>query len=244
MIYHRFALITFLGFFVCKQAAAQQLNVLRGVVSKQGSTDRIAGVLIKNTRTAELKISDNTGLFNIKAFVNDTLLFSKTGYADQKIPVTSTGDIIVSLQPVISLAEVEIKDKSKQQEIKDVITSYRSKGIYYNGDPPLSAFSPFGGSPITGLYELFSKGTRDEKHFIKVSKEDTEAAAVNRRYTKKLVKQVTALPDSDVVKFMQQYTPSFEDLKEWNDYDLVSHIKKYLSYFIQRKDAVKLQKLY
>ena len=244
MRHNRFALCTILSFFICKQVWAQQLDTIRGIVSKQGSTERIAGVLIKNTRTSELKISNNTGLFLIRAFIGDTLLFSKKEYADQKIPVTSANDITVSLQPVIKLAEVTVKDKSKQQEVNDIINAYRSKGIYYNGNPPLSAFSPFGGSPITGLYELFSKDTRDEKHFIKVSKEDTEEAAVNRRYTKKLVKQVTALPDSDVVKFMQQYTPSFEDLKEWNDYDLVSHIKKYLSYFIQRKDAVKLQKLY
>ena len=232
--------------FLClvEIVSAQELVTISGIIARSSNTERIAGVLVKNIRTGELKISTNTGLFTIKAFVGDTISFSKADYADQRLPVTSTADMTVFLQPIIKLQEVTIKEKSKQQEIKDVVNTYRSKGIYYDGKPPLSAFSPFGGSPLTGLYELFSKGTKDEKHFIKVSKEDAEASAVNQRYTKKLVKQVTALPDSDVVKFMQQYSPSFQDLKEWNDYELIKHIKNYLGYFVKRKDAIKLQKLY
>ena len=241
---HKFYLLALLLFCVCHPVEAQELINISGIISQSAGAERVAGVLIKNTRTGELKISGNTGTFVIKAFIGDTLLFSKANFADKKIPVASANDITVLMQPVIKLEEVTVKEKTKQQEIKDVVNTYRSKGIYYDGKPPLSAFSPFGGSPLTGFYELFSKDTKDEKHFIKVSKEDAEASAVSRRYTKKLVKQVTALADSDVVKFMQQYTPSFEDLKEWNDYELIKHIKKYLMYFVKRKDEIKLQKLY
>ena len=71
--------------------------------------------------------------------------------------------------------------------------TYRSKGLYFDGRPPLWLFSPFGGSPLTAFYELFSQDARNERHFIKFSKDEMEAIAVDRRYTKALVKQVTNL---------------------------------------------------
>ena len=73
---------------------------------------------------------------------------------------------------------------------------------------------------------------------------EMEAIAVNNRYNKPLVKRVTNLSDADVEKFMQQYTPSYEDIQQWNDYDLISHIKKYLVYFNKHKDGIPEQKLY
>jgi len=73
---------------------------------------------------------------------------------------------------------------------------------------------------------------------------ELEAIAVSNRYNKTLVKRVTNLSDTDVAKFMQQYSPSYEDIQQWNDYDLISHIKKYLVYFNKHKDGIPEQKLY
>jgi len=157
--------------------------------------------------------------------------------------VGNAGDLAIYLQPVIQLGEVTIKGQTKRQELNEVVNTYRSKGLYFDGKPPVWLFSPFGGSPITGFYELFSKDAANERRFIRFSKNEMEASEVDRRYTKDLVKSVTKLPDDEVQKFMITFRPSYEDMKEWNDYQLIQYIKKNFAYYQKNKDRPS-QKLY
>jgi len=185
-------------------------------------------------------MSDELGGFTIKTAIGDTLLFSKEGYGSLKQVVVSAADMVVYMQPIVSLKQVTIQGESSKQELNDVTNTYRSKGLYFDGRPPFMAFIA---SPLTAFYELFSQDAANERHFIKFSKNEQEAIAVDGRYTKELVKRVTGLPDDEVIKFMQQYRPSYEDIQGWNDYELISHIKRYLSYYNKHKDGVADQKL-
>ena len=70
---------------------------------------------------------------------------------------------------------------------------------------------------------------------------------VDKRYTKELVKSVTKMSSNDEVeKFMVAYRPSYDNMKEWNDYQLIQYIKKSYNYYLKIKDRpeAKLQKLY
>jgi len=225
-------------------ASAQHEVALSGMIYKKSSSERIAQVTVTDMRSLSTMVSDELGVFNIKVAMGDTLVFNKNGYTQLKVTISSLNDMFIYMQPIVHLDEVTIKAKSAQQEMNDVVNTYRSKGLYFDGKPPITAFLPFGGSPITGFYEMFSRDAANERRFIRFSKSEMEAIQVDKRYNKQLVKRVTALPDSDVVKFMQQYTPSYEDIKEWNDYELISHIKKYLEYYNKHKDGMPLQKLY
>jgi hypothetical protein len=223
---------------------AQKVITINGMIYRYKTSDRIAQATVTDLKSGIIMMSDELGAFNIQASVGDTLVFNRVDYSQQKLAVKGPVDMIIYMQPIIQLAEVAIKAQSKQGELNDVVNTYRSKGLYFDGKPPLLIFNPFGGSPITGFYELFSKDARDERHFIAFAKDEEEASQVDRRYTKALVKQVTALPDTDVVKFMHQYKPSYEDMKQWNDYELISHIKKYLEYYKGHKNGVPVEKLY
>ena len=189
-------------------------------------------------------MSDELGGFTIKAAIGDTLLITKYDFASQKRIVVDTGDLPVYMQPVIELNGVTIKEETKKKELNDVMKEYHSQGIFNDGKSlPLWEFI---NSPLTGFYNLFGKGPADARRFAAFSKNELEATEVNRRYTKELVKSITKLPDDDVVKFMQVFTPSFEDIKEWNDYQLIMYIKKSFAYYQKNKDRPqpKLQKLY
>jgi hypothetical protein len=220
---------------------AQQTFTLNGIFFKKSTDERIASATVTDMKTQVIMMSDELGGFNIQTSKGDTLLFKKSGYTDQKQVVTGSADIAVYMQPIIVLQQVTIKGQSTKQELNDVTNAYRSKGLYFDGRPPLMAFI---GSPLTAFYELLSTDAANERHFAKFSKNELEAIQVNKRYTPELVKEVTKLPDDEVIKFMQQYTPSYEDLKGWNDYDLISHIKHYLEYYKSHKNGVQLQKLY
>lgn len=220
---------------------AQQALSINGVIFKQDAADRISQATITDMQSQVIMMSDELGGFTIKASKGDTLIFNKNGYTPQKLAVSGPGDMAVYMQPARVLPEVAVKAESPKNELDDVKNVYRSKGLYFDGNPPWTAFLL---SPLTAFYELFGTDAKNERHFAQFSKNETEAIEVDKRYTHDLVKRVTGLPDEDVTKFMQQYRPSYEDMKAWNDYDLIAHIKKYLIYFKKHKDGIPVQKLY
>ncbi len=225
----------FIPFFVVCSASAQQEFTVNGVLYKLNTSDRISQAVITDQKSNVVMMSDELGGFNIKVSKGDTLLINKAGFMPQKTVVAGAGDLLVYLTPGKQLAEVTIKEKSDKQEMADVVNTYRSKGLYFDGKP--SAWAAIN-SPLTALHELFGRDAINERHFIKFTKDEAEGAEIDRRYTRQLVKRVTALSDDDVTKFMQQYRPSYEDMKQWNDYDLINHIKRYLVYFNKHKDDV------
>lgn len=216
-------------------ASAQQVLTIHGVTARKETTDRVAQVLIKNLHSGDLMMSDELGGFTIKAQVGDTLLFKKDEYTDQEVVVINASELPVYLQPVVHLSTVTVQGQSTKQALNSVMSDYRKQGTFFDGKPPALIFLPFGGSPITGLYELFGKTPRDAKHFAAYAKNEQEAAAIDRRYNVAFIKRVTAAPDTEATKFMQYYTPSYEDIQAWNDYDLARQVKKRYDYYEANK---------
>jgi hypothetical protein len=226
-------------------ANAQQLLLsIKGVIFKKDASERISQALITDLKSQVVMMSDELGGFSIKASPGDTLLVTKNLFTPQKIVVINADDLAIYMQPVRELKEVTIKEQTKKQELNEVMGQYRSQGIYNDGKS--LPFWQFVNSPITGLYNLFGKTSGEARHFAEYSKNELEAIEVDKRYTKELVKSITKLPDDEVDKFVQTFRPSYEDMKEWNDYQLIMYIKKEFAYYQKNKNRpeVKLQKLY
>jgi hypothetical protein len=237
---YKFVTIIMLCLSFLVKAHAQQTFVVRGVISRSVSVERIAQVLITNLRSRDIKMSDELGWFSIDASIGDTLVFNKLNYTDQRIVITAKADIPVYMQPVIVLDQVTINGQTKRQELNEVMGDYRKQGIYYNGKPPVLSFLT---SPLTGIYELFGKGPSNARRFANFSKGELEYAEIRRRYSVALVARVTNTSDTVAKKFMEYYTPSYEDLKGWNDYELIKQIRKSYEYYDKSADKEKLQQL-
>jgi len=224
-------------------ASAQQLFTVKGIIFKKNTPITISQAVVSNLsrKNIAMAMSDELGDFHIQAEMGDTLVFKKVDYAVQTMVVQSHVDMSVYLQPIIHLNEVNIKDISKTQEMNDVLDDYKKKGQYYTLNP--NAWS-IANSPITGLYELFGKGPAEAKKFRQYTIEEQERAAVSKRYTKKLVQQVTNMPENEVTDFMLAFTPSYADIQSWNDYDIINYIKRSYEYFQSNKNSLKIQKLY
>ena len=222
------------------EAKAQESFVLKGVISRNISVERLAQVLVTNLRTKNVMMSDELGWFSINAAIGDTLLFNKSNYTDLKVVVKEKGDIPVYMQPVIQLDQVTINGQSKKQELNDVMKDYHRQGIYYNGKPPVLSFLT---SPLTGLYELFGKGPGQARRFAAFSKGELEFAEVRRRYNRAMVMRVTNADSATAKGFMEYYTPSYEDLKQWNDYELIKQVKRNFEYYEKAPDRKQLEQL-
>ncbi|UOE49380.1 hypothetical protein MTO98_33850 [Mucilaginibacter sp. SMC90] len=210
---------------------AQQRTPLHGLISASDST-KISGAKIINKTSKDSTISDNTGGFCIRAIIGDTLCISKQGYTSFKLSIANVKYLEAKLQRVVDLSEVTIRAKSVRQEQMEVIDQYRSKGIYYNGKPPLSAYLPLpGGTPLTVLHELFGGDTKREKRFIQNAEKERETIEINRRFNVPLVSKMTGLTGRKLNDFMDVYRPDYQKCKRWSDYEAITYIKKcYNSY--------------
>jgi hypothetical protein len=236
----RFTLQLLVCFCFVLNASAQEFT-LKGVTSKKNTPERLGQVMIKNLKTNAVIMSDDLGWFSIKVSVGDTLSFSKEKYTPQKIEVLNNSDMPVYMQPQIVLSEVKITGQTKRQEVAEIMGDYRKQGTFYNGKPPVTSFIT---NPITGIYELFGQTPNRAKRFAQFSKGEIEQAEVNRRYNINFVKQVTKMQsDTLAQRFMNFYTPSFDELKGWNDYDLINHVQKSYEYYKNSGEKDKLELL-
>lgn len=219
--------------------SAQQVYTIKGVISKNLSGERIAQVLITNLRSKDIMESDELGWFSIKAAIGDTLLFNKKDFTSQKVAVINSGDMPVYMHPVIVLQQVTIQGQTKKQELASYEKEYTRKGVYYDGKPPLSSILL---NPLNDLHNLFGKDAKDLRRFQADAKSEIEFAEVHRRYNLAFVKRVTNANDTVAQRFMEYYTPSFQDLKEWNDYELIKHVHANYDFYDKTADKESLRK--
>jgi hypothetical protein len=241
---HRLLKALILLFIICFLPAlvfSQSLLSFNGLVFNQKNSSRLGIVTITNLKHNAIAYSNEIGYFSIKAAIGDTLLFTRNGFTDQKIGITQQMELAVFMIPVLQLSDVIIKGETKKQQQKEALDMYRSKGVFYNGKPPVLAAIA---SPLTGLYELFGKTPGQARRFNKFVKTENQQIEISRRYNKELVKRITKLSDEEVEKFIYAYTPQYDDLKKWNDYELIQYINKSLVNFKNEKNLPPLQKLY
>ena len=235
---------TFLILFCCCFALsiqAQQLFTIGGIVYKKNYTDRIAQVQVTNSTKKTNTLTDNFGVFHIQAATGDTLLFRKIDLTTQYFVISGAYDINIYMQPVYTLNEVTVKEQTKKQELNDVLNQYRKQGTYADGKPKAMSFLA---SPLTGMYELFGKNPGRARRFKEYSKNELEHLEISKKYNKGVVKKLTNLPDDEIEDFMNTFSPSYEIVKDWNEYDVITYINKSFKYFQENKANLKLQKLY
>ncbi len=200
-----------------------QTQVIRGITFNRSMLEKLADVNIINIKTTDVAKSGTFGDYTIKAEIGDTLVFTKPGFTTVKQAVSSYSQLYVILLPNINLGEVAIRGQTKKQELNDVVKDYRSKGIYYDGKPPVLAYIF---QPLTALHELLGSDAQNERRFMKYAKGEAEATEINRRYTPRLVGATTGLTGLELEHFMDNSTPAHDDIVKWNDYQIIVYIKR------------------
>src|SRR3569833_526952 len=234
-------LIVFAAFCFAGNAVLAQNFTAKGIIFRKSSTSRVSQALINDLNTKTVMMSEDLGMFTINTWIGDTLLVTKKDYTPFKMVVVDINDLSIFLQRVVELNQVTIKGESKTQEMSDVMKQYKKDGLFNDGKS--LPFWQAVNSPLTEFYNLFAASPRNARRFAAYSKNEREASAVDRRYTKELVKTTTKLPDDEVQKFMNYYRPSYQDMMQWDDYQLITAIKKNLVTYKRSRNHQPLQQL-
>lgn len=203
-------------------SANARQTVIGGVVKDEEDGSRIADAQIINQRTGVSALSSSLGLFKIVASEGDTLLIIRRHYADFTAAVTLSKDMIILLNRERTLKEVNIIGQSKKSELNDLKREYKRKGSFHQGKPPFLAFIF---SPLTAIYEVFGRTPKNARRFGRYYETELQQTLIDGFFNESTVQKHTGLEGEALEKFMRDYRPEYEKVKNWAEYDAIRHIK-------------------
>jgi hypothetical protein len=207
--------------FATPVAMAQEF-VLGGAVFEKGTLNRVAGAELTNKRSGFKVLSNDLGMYQIKALIGDTILVIKRDYSDAELIVTGSKDQLLYLERGRMLRQVDISGQSKKQELQELKRDYKNKGSFYQGKPPFLAFLF---KPLTAVYELVGKTPKNARRFGRYYETELQQTKIDGFFNEYLIQNNTDLKGEDLEKFMLDYRPEYEKAKNWAQYDAIKYIR-------------------
>ena len=164
-------------------------------------------------------VSDESGIFTVTANIGDSIMFSSIGYVRMTIVVHDsmyTNNRIIRLKPAIYvLTDLDIGILSTYDRFKRDILSREAEEAYKMSArvsqydvyvPPLPNQGginvPLSVSPITFLYNLWSKEGKQYQYYQSVINGTAEFVIIGEKFNGLLVKELTGFENDELIKFM------------------------------------------
>lgn len=217
-----------------------QEKQIQGIVFDKSTKERIARVFVSNVRSKANIYNNIKGEFTINVRLNDLLVFTKTGYFNDTIKVTSLQSLPVYLKrSSIVLREVTIKDTVLNAEKQLEANKHEFNKIYGSiaNKDLLSVGSNGAGIGIDAIYNMLSRSGRNASKLREIIDRDYKAKVVDERFNPIVVGAVTGLKGNQLTNFMYRYRPDYYLVLLYNDYDFISYIKSCYNRFRRNPSA-------
>ncbi len=225
---------------------------VRGRVIQKYISNGIDNASIINKTQNRGTISAKGGFFEIPAGIGDSIIISCLGYASVQAVVTYSMIIqdslmIVEMRDIVyELDKVDIYPRYTYEQLKQKILTmkveedkipteeYKEQPIGGYGrkhDDNMGDQVGVVGSPITALYNAFSKKEAMKRKYYQLLEEDKIKAAVENRYNRNIIKVITNLPDELIDDFMNYCNLSDSFILTSDEYTLIFVVKqKFIQY--------------
>ncbi|SMG36144.1 hypothetical protein [Sphingobacterium psychroaquaticum] len=235
-------IVSCLLIILLSHTGSAQTAGMSGIVLEKGGSTRISEVNVTNLRTKKKALTNTFGVFIIEAFAGDSLSFTKTGYGPVKTVLYTQEDILIEMQPGLTIETVVVSRRSREAEMRDMLEDYSKKGVYNGGKNSVGTYL---NSPATALYNLFGRDAKNAKRFAKVMDRELEENQVDKVFNKTSVSALTDLTGDDLQSFMDLYRPSFSTVQHWGQYDFMNYVKTSLESWEKngRPKSLRLPKL-
>ena len=240
-----FLLLPFISF--SQERISLKGNVFDGVTFFQ-----IEDANIYNFNSKKYCFTNKEGNFEILAKIGDTIIISKTIYRQILIEVTQeiieTRNFSIAMYyKAILLREVNVfalpatykafkrefvsTDFSNMYKLIDGISIttediYNSKKYPVGGLDLMNFLPKAYSSPITTLYEKFSRKKKLERLYFELVENEAEVERLPLKYNRDLVTSLTGLKGDDLLNFMMFCRFSYYDLVRWSPEYIITQIKK------------------
>ncbi|MBK7391247.1 MAG: hypothetical protein IPI23_19905 [Bacteroidetes bacterium] len=214
--------------FLISAAVAQDETVrIKGTVYDPGNKGSIPNLMIVNKRTQQGYFGTNSGYFELDVKRTDTLIIAATGFQTIKIflkdsILDSSKNISIALKKLeITLKPVEIFTKRDLEEIqKDIETlGYEKEDYMLQGADVLE-------SPITALYQAFSRRERNKRLVAEMRNNDRRRELLKELFRKYVDNDIITLDNADFDDFVDFSNVSENFMKTSTQYEFIMYIKK------------------
>lgn len=213
---------------------------LSGRVFDAASKRPVSSIMVVNKRTQQGFFSGN-GVFEVRLFSTDTLLIGSTGYQTTSICLM---DSILKEELDISFYMAKLSYQAREVEVfgardLDKIQEDIEKLGYNKKDYMLSDVDALN-SPITFLYQQFSRKERAKRDLAELKNNDRRRSLLKELFSKYVATDIMNLETSEFDQFIDFCNVSDEFMKNSSQYDFIIYIKrKYAMYRMMQKENVK-----
>lgn len=223
--------------FVCFQlgnvnAQVQTITISGKAFDQEDPKLPLPKLMVINKRTNNGSFADSEGKFSLKAYKTDTLVFSALGFHTKKICLKDSTDkesyyVEVPLRHLrFELKEVSVFADRSLNDIQKDINKLGVKNTY-STQGTADAMS----SPITYLYERFSKFERSKRKVAEWENEELKRDVLKDLFRIYIKNDVIDLPDEEFDAFIKYLNLSDEFIQSASQFELVMAIKgKYESF--------------
>jgi hypothetical protein len=211
-------------------------------------------VYVKKSRIGT--ITDTSGHFILSAQMKDTIVFSIVGYDRNYLIINdsakdNTKPVILFLNTKIyELKSVDIVALKKYKQLEYQIMNMKLKDddyVYAQRNFPIkpkdiSYYSRCGNSmfgvvvsPITALYDMFSKEGREKQKLYEIQKNDNLFDLIESKISCDKLAEILELSREDFNKFIDWNNFNYDFINSLNGYELVN-LLKHRKYFYQNSN--------
>lgn len=221
--------LLFLCLITFKVSVFGQQKTVDGIIFDKDTKERIASVLIVNTRTKQSIYNNLQAEFKINAEPGDELIFSKYGYHSDTLKLKQSGTLTIYLKPTARmLKQVNITDtvQNPEKRLQSTKLEY-SKAYGSASNRDLLSVSPGAGAGISidALWNSFSRSGRNARRLQEVIERDYHENVIDYRFNRTLVASITGLKDERLADFMQKYRPSYYTVVYDSEYQFIEYIR-------------------
>lgn len=207
-------------------ANAQQI-IIKAAVQGNDAALPVVGLMVVNKTTGSGFMSEENHFFSISADKADTIMVTASGYSVKKICFRDSAyrdTFLVSVlleKPFISLKPVTIIPPRELEVIQKDIDKlgYKKEDYMVSGIDVLQ-------SPITFLYQSFSRRERNKREIAQRINEDNKRKLLKELFRKYVDNDIMSLDESRFDDFIDYLNVSDEFLKNSSQYDFIMYVKK------------------
>lgn len=225
------------GFSAKAQNVLLEKKILSGIVTDSTYGKPLAGISVQNITTKSGTKTNYRGTFSLEVGNDHYLKFSYTGYKPRIIRVKDINEVDI-LKVTMAIGRVQLK----AVKITKPLTPYQKDSVQraslykdvFDYKQEKSAMSP-----VTTVFQQFSKKHRNMRHFKKQVLKNEEQKFIDSRYTPEMVGDITKLIGDNLAYFMNDYPMELDFARKaslleirmwvrynWDDYQKKNQIKE------------------
>lgn len=248
-----------LGILGCLMAVQAQQKKYSARVFDGITYQPLSGASIYNVNTKKFAFTDKNGRFEINLSLNDTLIISKSIYRqlvtviDQKLfygfedfflyyKATMLKEVtIIGINPSYEgfkkdIVTLELPEYYKRAEDVHLSEMQKANAVYKDGGNILSLGGSVTMSPISFLYDKYSRKSKMNRLYNEMLSYEDEVERVQQKYNRDIVSDLTGLQGDELLEFMMYCRFSYYDLVRWSDEQIREKIRT--NYFNYQYDKI------